>query len=162
MLNGRGSALHRERAGRRTGPAYLDSLEGAGENGDSDPRDPWRGGIVNRPGRREGEMWKWAALVVVVVGVAAGLVWGIVGKSTAGEYVEHTIQQKEVTQRRMAVPKIDQKIKSYLIEHGTYPESLDVLEGLPPAPPGFEYEYDPKQGTVYLLHTGRVDPGAGR
>lgn len=95
-------------------------------------------------------MWKWIVGAIAVVAVVTGLVWAKLG-TTGVEYTEHTIQQKEVTKHKMSVPGVQNRIKQYMIRHGTYPESLDDIEDLTPPPDGWIYQYDARNGTVAMV-----------
>ena len=95
-------------------------------------------------------MWKWALLAVLVVGVGAGLIWAKVGKTT-GDYIQHTIEQKEFAGRVAAELSARNLVKSHVIKNGSYPESLDDVEGLPTLPEGWIYDYDSSQGMVSIV-----------
>ncbi|MCZ6691895.1 MAG: hypothetical protein O7H41_20095 [Planctomycetota bacterium] len=95
-------------------------------------------------------MWKWIIPVVVTVGVGAGIVWGMVGKTT-GDYIDHTVQAAEFVRRRTVVLSAQNKIKSHLMKNGSYPATIDEVEGLPTLPEGWVYSYDPYDGKVEVF-----------
>ena len=95
-------------------------------------------------------MWKWGVLVIIVIGVGAGLVWGRVGETT-GDYIEHTIQQTEFTGRRAVGLAAQNKVKDYVVKHGAYPASVDDIEGLPELPEGYTFDYDPNEGRITII-----------
>ena len=95
-------------------------------------------------------MWKWIIPVVVTVGVGAGIVWGMVGKTT-GDYIDHTVQAAEFVGRRTLVLGVQNKIKSYLMKNGSYPATIEEVEDLPTLPEGWVYSYDPYDGKVEVF-----------
>ena len=90
-----------------------------------------------------------AGLVLVIGGISF-VVWGRVGKVT-GENIEHTLQAPDITRKILAIPQVERQIQARLAATGAYPESLEELGELPRLPDGWDFAYDPEDGSVWLV-----------
>ena len=94
--------------------------------------------------------WVLIGIAIVIVGVTVGLIWAKVGKTT-GDYIEQTVETKDVVRKQAALIKVRKMIQMHLAMKGSYPAAIEDLDGLPRLPDGWAYDYVPETGKVDLV-----------